>query len=100
MTQRGEAPARSSDRSYEQRTEGSRAGRRLRSLAVSSLTLLALAFLFVTGWWSYRLAVSWLGPFAPLAVALVGAIAVAIIGPALLVRYGAQVRAVVVHSAT
>ena len=82
-----------------QKSAGAGSGR-LRSLAVSSLTLLALALLFVTGWWSYRLAVSWLGPFAPLAVALVGAIALAIIGPALLVRYGARLRAVVVHSAT
>ncbi len=101
MTQRGEAPARSNDQSYEQRTEVSGAGRRrLRSLAVVSLTLLVLALLFVAGWWSYRLAVSLLGPFAPLAVALAVAIALATIGPALLVRYGAQVRAIVVQGVT
>ena len=101
MKQRSEVPARSRDHSVEQRTEGSGAGRRrLRSLTIASLTLLALALLFGAGWWSYRLAVSWLGPFAPLAVALIGVIALATIGPALLVRYGAQVRAAVVHGAT
>jgi undecaprenyl-diphosphatase len=62
--------------------------------------VLALSVLFLAGWWSYRFTLSWLGPFAPLAVALVGAIALATIGPALLVRYGAQSRAVFVHGAT
>ena len=101
MKQHSETPARNRDHSVEQRTEGGGASRRrLPSLVLVSLTLLALAFLFVAGWWSYRLAVSWLGPFAPLAVALIGAIALATIGPALLVRYGAQVRAAVVHGAT
>jgi len=101
MKQRSEAPARSRDHSVEQRTEGGGARRRrLPSLVLVSLTLLALAFLFGAGWWSYRLAVSWLGPFAPLAVALIGAIALATIGPALLVRYGAQVRGIFIQGAT
>jgi hypothetical protein len=56
--------------------------------------LLALPVLFPAGWWSYRLAVSWLGPFAPRAVALVAAFALATIGPALLARYGTQLPAV------
>jgi undecaprenyl-diphosphatase len=62
--------------------------------------LLALPLLFFAGLWSYRLALSWLGPFAPLAVALLLALALAIIGPALLVRYGARLRAIVVEGAT
>jgi len=112
MAQPGKAPARDSDQLDQQRTEGSERGatpapkRRAvlrlpwRSLAAVGLTLLALLLLFVAGWWSYRLALSWLGPFAPLAAALFGALALAIIGPALLIHYRAPLRAVIVRGAT
>jgi membrane-associated phospholipid phosphatase len=112
MTLRGEAPAHDSDHLSQQPVEGKGRGvergsrghdstpRRLPFPVVVGLMLLALPMLFLAGWWGYRFAVSWLGPFAPLAVAFVGAIALATIGPALLVRYGTQLRAVVVHGAT
>jgi membrane-associated phospholipid phosphatase len=112
MAQPGKAPARDSDQLDQHRTEGSKRGstptpkrravlqRPWRSLAAVGLTLLALLLLFVAGWWSYRLALSWLGPFAPLAAALFGALALAIIGPALLIHYRAPLRAVIVRGAT
>jgi hypothetical protein len=43
--------------------------------------------------WSYSLAVSQLGPFAPLAAALVGGLLLAVLGPWLLVHYHRQLHA-------
>jgi membrane-associated phospholipid phosphatase len=112
MAQPGKAPARDSDQLDQHRPEGSERGatpalirrtvlrRPWRSLATVGLTLLALLLLFFAGWWSYRLALSWLGPFAPLATALVGALALAIIGPALLIHFRAPLRSLVVRGAT
>jgi membrane-associated phospholipid phosphatase len=110
MTRRGKTPAHDSDQPYQRRPEDIErttaspdrrtARRRWRSLAVVGLTLLALLLLFFAGLWSYRLALSWLGPFAPLALALVGALALALMGPALLIHYRAPLRAGIVSSAT
>src|SRR5438128_10529147 len=56
-------------------------------LGLGALLLLLYALL-----WGYRFVVGQLGPFAPLAIAVVGGLFLAIVGPWLLVRCRDQLR--------
>src|SRR5690242_19100383 len=56
-------------------------------LGVGTLLLLLYALL-----WMYRFLVGELGPFAPLAIALIGALLLAIVGPWLVVHYRTQLQ--------
>src|SRR5439155_15797993 len=63
------------------------------------LGLCALLLLLYALLWGYRFVVGQLGPFAPLAIAVVGGLLLAIVGPWLLVHYGGQLRRAVVRGA-
>src|SRR5262245_44612959 len=56
------------------------------------LKLFALLLLLYALLWIERFLVGELGPFAPLAIAVIGALLLAIVGPWLLVHYRAQLR--------
>jgi undecaprenyl-diphosphatase len=60
--------------------------------------MLLLASIVYGALWAYRFAVSWLGPFAPLAAILAGLLLFTALGPGLLVRYHRQRRTALVRA--
>src|SRR5262245_2011673 len=76
-------------------------GRLLRALRRPRvlLRLGALLLLLYALLWMYRFLVGELGPLAPLAIAVIGALLLAIIGPWLVVHYRAQLRRAIVRGA-
>ena len=63
------------------------------------LGLVALLLLLYALLWTERFLVAQLGPFAPLAIAVLGGLLLAILGPWLVVRYRGQLRRAIVRSA-
>src|SRR6266498_263537 len=63
------------------------------------LGLFALLLLLYALLWGYRFIVGQLGPFAPLAIAVVGGLLLAIVGPWLVLRYRGQLRRAIVQGA-
>src|SRR5262245_40193273 len=74
-------------------------GRLLRALRQPRvlLGLFALLALLYALLWAERFLVGQLGPFAPLAIAVVGALLLATVGPWLVVHYRAQLRRAIVR---
>src|SRR5262245_48307126 len=77
------------------------AGRLLRALRRPRvlLGLVALLLLLYALLWGERFLVGQLGPFAPLAIAVIGGLLLATFGPWLLVRYRGQLRWAIVRGA-